>query len=72
MSILEPGPVGKIENDIDVHDENFSNKVLGLTWLPGKDIFKISIPDSNNKECERYTKRLVLSVISKMFDPMLC
>lgn len=51
----------KFENDI--------GKVLGIVWHPIHDTFKISIPDYNRGE-KRVTKRLVLSRISQMFDPL--
>lgn len=55
-------------NEKDILDNTVSSKVLGISWNPSEDVFKISVPDVN---ClESFTKRRVLSYIAQMFDPL--
>ncbi|XP_050307513.1 uncharacterized protein LOC126744199 [Anthonomus grandis grandis] len=54
--------------EIEFKDENSSNKMLGLSWSPFKDHFKILA--SVIKEDSKFTKRIVLSNIAQMFDPL--
>ena len=41
-------------------------KVLGLQWHPDVDVFSFSI----NTESHKFTKRSVLSVLARLFDPL--
>lgn len=42
-------------------------KTLGLIWDPCKDILKYIV---NSTEKKRFTKRLILSIISQIYDPL--
>lgn len=43
------------------------HSVLGLKWIPNEDVFSYSVGTQNIKETP--TKRIVLSVISQIYDP---
>ncbi|XP_055634307.1 uncharacterized protein LOC129774571 [Toxorhynchites rutilus septentrionalis] len=43
-------------------------KTLGLLWFPQKDVFKIKLPVLT--ELETVTKRVVVSEMSRLFDPL--
>lgn len=57
---------------VDMSDANFSNKVLGVAWFPNQDIFKVSVPKTeiNQASHDNITKRVVLSKIAQMYDPL--
>jgi len=48
-------------------EENESIKTLGLQWDPKKDTFTFS---AENPMLTRLTKRIVLSQLSRIFDPL--
>lgn len=50
-------------------DVNSTIKKLGLHWNPNSDHFKFTFKDSSNSSSNP-TKRLVLSEIAKLFDPL--
>ena len=43
------------------------HKVLGLIWLPKIDMLKLNIP---NMELQNVTKRFVLHILGRIFDPL--
>lgn len=53
---------------VDFDDNEHSMKVLGVTWVPKPDVIQFKIqPLSTNCPC---TKRIVVSEMSKLFDPI--
>lgn len=60
--------------DFGVFQENFNfqdnemTKTLGISWNPNKDLFQFTT--SINLNSEKLTKRIVLSVIGQIFDPL--
>ncbi|XP_030757297.1 uncharacterized protein LOC115883123 [Sitophilus oryzae] len=64
--------LGSLKNnlgkEVDINEEGVSNKVLGLSWCPIKDKFKVSVPST--RQSSKVTKRYVLSNIAQMFDPL--
>ena len=66
--LLEGIPEQLRESEVSCNLKNYEDiKTLGLVWHPSQDTFKYEI---NIKPCrELVTKRLVLSVISSIFDP---
>jgi hypothetical protein len=58
-------------SDIDFcQEEDASIKTLGITYKINSDTLNISSPGGLPCEVESYTKRQVLSVIGKFFDPL--
>lgn len=49
-------------------DDETENSVLGMSWLPAKDVFryKITVPPSDDK----VTKRKIVSQTAKLYDPI--
>lgn len=47
------------------NDENL--KILGISWNPATDTYRFSV---NPEQTLVFTKRVVLSIISKLFDPL--
>ena len=45
-----------------------THKVLGMKWVPGADVFAFDGLDTSDTLC--LTKRVVLSLISRLFDPL--
>ncbi|XP_037931353.1 uncharacterized protein LOC119666142 [Teleopsis dalmanni] len=66
QSILENVPI-EVSNKILNIKEDDSIKTLGLKWNPREDEFQFSINILTN---DRITKRMVLSVNAKIFDPL--
>lgn len=48
-------------------DKQEENKTLGLNWNFETNVIKFSVNSSNHNNC---TKRTILSVISRLFDPL--
>ncbi|XP_037928489.1 uncharacterized protein LOC119664075 [Teleopsis dalmanni] len=67
QSILKNLPIDA-ENKILCIEEDNSIKTLGLKWNPKKDEFQFTINILSN---EKITKRMVLSIYAKMFDPLV-
>ncbi|XP_062542019.1 uncharacterized protein LOC134210011 [Armigeres subalbatus] len=51
-------------------DPDPSVKALGLTWLPGKDVFRFQFDVPPVESVETLTKRKILSIIATLFDPL--
>ncbi|XP_062556931.1 uncharacterized protein LOC134221760 [Armigeres subalbatus] len=51
-------------------DPDPSVKALGLTWLPGSDVFRFQFSVPTIGSDEALTKRKVLSIIATLFDPL--
>ncbi|XP_065090780.1 uncharacterized protein LOC135711748 [Ochlerotatus camptorhynchus] len=51
-------------------DPDPSVKALGLTWLPGKDVFRFQFDVPAVDSDEILSKRKVLSIIATLFDPL--
>nr|XP_029725366.1 uncharacterized protein LOC109400966 [Aedes albopictus] len=51
-------------------DPDPSVKALGLTWLPGRDVFRFQFHVPPVDPDEVLTKRKVLSIIATLFDPL--
>ncbi|XP_037942883.1 uncharacterized protein LOC119675749 [Teleopsis dalmanni] len=66
QSILKNLPID-VENKILCIEEDNSIKTLGLKWNPKKDEFQFTINILSN---EKITKRMVLSIYAKIFDPL--
>lgn len=49
-------------------DENHSSKTLGIGWLNKSDEFHFT--SNINKDSNKITKRLILSVVSQIYDPL--
>lgn len=49
-----------------------STKTLGLRWIPGKDVFSFEskISTDSSQSPKNFSKRTLLSEISKLFDPL--
>ncbi|XP_026474282.1 uncharacterized protein LOC113377981 [Ctenocephalides felis] len=61
-----PLQLREFNNPIFTDDKNSIN-TLGLLWNPKQDHFLISVPTFKFNNC---TKRVILSVISQIFDPL--
>ncbi|XP_018396214.1 PREDICTED: uncharacterized protein LOC108774572 [Cyphomyrmex costatus] len=48
-------------------DHNESVRILGLAWSPGADVYRFSVIQ---EEYPVVSKRVVLSIISRLFDPL--
>lgn len=68
ISILKNISDNKMQFDVNINNENSFNKVLGISWNPYSDEFKIFIPSFPIDNIR--TKRQVLSCIAQMFDPL--
>lgn len=42
---------------------------LGIKWNPERDEFSFHVPDTGSFENEEVTKRMMLSIISRLYDP---
>lgn len=51
-------------------DETDYRKTLGINWSQVQDSFFFSINSSNEANCPHFTKRQVLSLISRLYDPL--
>ncbi|XP_062703568.1 uncharacterized protein LOC134286023 [Aedes albopictus] len=51
-------------------DQDAEVKTLGLTWLPNADCFKFQFTIPPFVEGQHLTKRNVLSIVAKLFDPL--
>nr|XP_029713627.1 uncharacterized protein LOC115257813 [Aedes albopictus] len=51
-------------------DQDAEVKTLGLTWLPNADCFKFQFIIPPFVEGQHLTKRNVLSIVAKLFDPL--
>ena len=51
-------------------NENHTIKTLGIVWSPIKDKFTFTVKHLKLDLTERHTKRQILSVIAKVFDPL--
>ena len=49
-------------------DESSSTRTLGICWLPREDIFQFKLEDNFNDV--KATKRNILSISSRLFDPL--
>lgn len=67
-SVLKPILQIHETSDVHINKDHSSNKVLGISWNPHSDEFKIAIPLASNLSTP--TKRYVLSCIAQMFDPL--
>ncbi|XP_050298577.1 uncharacterized protein LOC126737642 [Anthonomus grandis grandis] len=56
------------QESFTIETEEISNKVLGVGWNPDSDEFFISLPDTRSESI--ITKRIVLSKIAQMYDPL--
>ncbi|CAH2101847.1 unnamed protein product [Euphydryas editha] len=56
-------------NDYNFKQQEFS-KTLGLSWNDSTDTFHFICETPHNKKNETYTKRRLLSEISKIYDPL--
>ncbi|XP_065094610.1 uncharacterized protein LOC135715141 [Ochlerotatus camptorhynchus] len=68
-SILEHFPEELKEHQLPLElDRSASIKALGLLWFPKEDVFGFKVPDF--PALPHVTKRLVLSEMSQLFDPL--
>lgn len=68
-SVLNLIPSSKKDTDkVTFVESPNSTKVLGLTWTPSEDCFRISLGKSGTSD--NATKRSVLSCIAQMYDPL--
>ena len=66
--LLEGIPEHLWESELSCNFKNYEGiKTLGLVWYPSQDIFKYEINIRTFRE--PVTKRVVLSIISSIFDP---
>jgi len=66
-ALLSDLPFAEHQLAIDLSKEDsVVLKVLGITWLPKEDAFSFHVTDISNA---RSTKRTVLSLIARLFDP---
>lgn len=56
-------------NDQYLISEDEAKKTLGLYWQPNRDLLTYKLGEYQNLN-EKYTKRIILSIISKLFDPL--
>lgn len=61
-------PSSQICKGYDIQVDGISNKVLGIEWNSEVDMFSIKVPEFSSQAL--VTKRLVLSNIAQMFDPL--
>ncbi|XP_051162201.1 uncharacterized protein LOC127282143 [Leptopilina boulardi] len=67
VSLLENCPEGNNERAIEIpFDKDLQLKVLGLNWDPVSDVFQFKV---SCEEILNPTKRKVLSLIAKLYDP---
>ena len=50
-------------------DENCLQNTLGMTWCSQDDCFKFD-PSFSDEHPERFTRRVILSIYSRIFDPL--
>ena len=63
-----PPDLREENDDLKLFSEDYRITTLGISWKPNKDIFTFNVDiDSCSKEL---TKRNLLSITSKLFDPM--
>ncbi|XP_065078977.1 uncharacterized protein LOC135701957 [Ochlerotatus camptorhynchus] len=51
-------------------DRDAEVKTLGLTWLPNTDCFKFQFTVPPVADNQHFTKRSVLSIVARLFDPL--
>lgn len=66
--LLAKIPIERREQKVDL-SENATVKTLGLAWHPSRDVFVVSIDQTQQSE-EIATKRSILSEIARLFDPL--
>ena len=60
----------RLKQELNIETQHTGNaKVLGLPWNLESDEFELQIPTTNS-ETMHFTKRSVLSYVSKLFDPL--
>lgn len=70
--LLEDLPSREIEKIIDFENSSCNQfiKVIGITYNPVSDKIQFKNPDLSNLTTSKITKRLVLSIIASIFDPL--
>ncbi|XP_055522586.1 uncharacterized protein LOC129716774 [Wyeomyia smithii] len=71
-AVLQVVPEDKREtiNKINDPEINMLMKTLGIAWEPTTDNFTISLPKMQVSQPSQLTKRILLSEISRIFDPL--
>ncbi|XP_055523022.1 uncharacterized protein LOC129717196 [Wyeomyia smithii] len=68
--LQEPEDKRERINKIDDPEINMLMKTLGIVWDPTTDNFTISLPKMQVSQPSQLTKRILLSEISRIFDPL--
>ena len=61
-----PAELRESADEVQIFSENYKVKALGMSWKPNKDIFYFT---TDLEKPQNLTKRTMLSLIAKLFDP---
>ena len=63
-----PEFLSSLQREKLIHSDSDSAKALGIHWIPKNDVFKFHLEDKFQNL--KATKRNILSVSSRLFDPL--